>query len=387
MYRSYLGGVTPIKPFSVEQGLVVVMEKIKELMINDFPVIIFIAGGSASGKTTFANNLAKQFPEVITISMDDYYIGRKYSEENGFNFDQPQSIDIPLFRENIEDLKIGKTIQKPLYSFIEGGGKRIGYQEVVPCPIIIVEGLFTLSPRLVRCADLSIFVKTNCHGRLVRRIMRDSKRTIWNQKEILGYFVSIVEPMHNNYIDCQENQADVVINNPYDPLIEPDQAGCFKEKQVKALLDNSLSIEEIQRIGAEFIAHSIQEDHYFIGSGQLEGEIVRIRREQGNLIFTYKAPVASDDLKIKNKFEFPISEKEREKIESLFEEKMTIIKIRDIFFFNGIIFSLDRIVLDGKDLYFLEMRVKKVKEAKVLLNKLGITKALDRRSYYEIFSK
>lgn len=92
-------------------------------------------------------------------------------------------------------------------------------------------------------------------------------------------------------------------------------------------------------------------------------------------------------MRIKNKFEFSISEQDKEKIESLFEEKMTIIKIRDTFFLNGIIFSLDRIVFDGKDLCFLEMRVRKVKEAKVLLNKLGITKALDRRSYYEIFSK
>jgi len=387
MQRSYFGDVMPAKTFFVEQGLIVVTEKIKRLMTDDFPIVVFIAGGSASGKTTFAKKLAKEFSCVTMISMDDYYIGRKYSEENNFNFDQPQSIDIALFKENIEDLKRGKPIFKPIYSFIEEGGKRIGYQDIIPCPVVIVEGLFIISPSLVQCADLTIFVKTNCHGRFIRRIMRDSKRTTWSQKEILSYFISTVEPMHSNYIDFQEYVADIVINNPYDPLIEPDQAGCIKEKQVKVLLDAPLSVEDIQRIGAEFIAHSIQEDHYFIGFGQLGGEILRIRREQDNLIFTYKSSVASDEFKINNKFEFLISEEEVEKIESLFEEEITIVKIRDIFLFNGIVFSLDRIILEEKNLYFLEIRARKVKEAKLLLSKLGIKKSLDRRSYYEIFSK
>lgn len=387
MKRSYFGGFVLPRIMQIKEASSIIAS---ELISGNFPIVILVAGGSASGKTTFANKLVERLSklsfDVILISMDDYYIGREYSEKHGYNFDQPESIDILMLKRHLNDLKKGESINKPIYSFIEEGGKRVGYEKINPRQIIVVEGLFALDKKLTNAGDLKIFVKTNCHGRFVRRIMRDSKRTVWNQKDILSYFLSVVEPMHISYIDSQEDVADIVVNNPYDPVIETTQAGCNKEKQIKVILDNPKSIEEFQKAGAEFLAHTIQEDHYFVGFGQLEGEVVRIRREQNNLIFTYKAPEIKNEMRIKHKFEFPISEQEKEKIEKAFKEKTTIIKIRDIFVLNKIVFSLDRIVLKGKDLYFLEIRGNNIKEAKNLLKKLDISGELTRKSYFEIFS-
>jgi adenylate cyclase class IV len=91
-------------------------------------------------------------------------------------------------------------------------------------------------------------------------------------------------------------------------------------------------------------------------------------------------------MRIKHKFEFPISEQERGDVEKIFKERITIVKIRDIFVLNNLIFSLDRIVLEGKDLHFFEIRGDNIKEAKNLLKKLNISGELTRQSYFEIFS-
>lgn len=347
--------------------------------------IVPIAGASGSGKTTLSKKLV--CPGVTMISIDDYYIGRQYSEENGYNFDQPESLDIDLLASHLRDLKEGKSIQRPIYSFTEDGGKRIGYQQVDPTPIIVVEGLFALDPRLVLYADLKIFVETSCHGRIVRRIMRDRERTTWDQREIFHYILAVVEPMCEKYVDSQKDVANIIVDNPYDPIGEPDKAGCFKEKQVKVELDRLYSTEEIQKAGSDYLVHTIQEDHYFVGSGQLAGEIVRIRREQGNLVFTYKGLVINDNLRVRSKLEFPISEQEQEKSVDLFKEDLTLVKMRDIFVLDGITFSLDRIFQEGEDRYFIEIRAKRIRDAKALLKKLGIRGELTRKSYHEIFSK
>ncbi len=379
----------PPKTLSIDKGLLEIVSEAKRKAEKHVPVIILIAGGSASGKTTIAQKLAEKLFDSIIIPMDDYYIGRKYSEDNNLNFDDPRSIDINLLKNNLEGLKKGElVIEKPIYSFIDDGGKRIGYQTINRADFIIIEGLFSLDSRLAPLGDIRIFVKTSCHGRLIRRIMRDSKRTKWDQKDILNYFLSVVEPMHVNHVDNQEFEADAIIENPYNPIIEPKQAGCLREKQVKTSIDSLFSIDFIESLGGEFIAHTIQEDHYFVGSGQHSEEIIRIRREQDNLIFTYKAPTTKGDLRIKNKFDFPISDQELKKIKDSFKESITIIKIRDFFILNGIVFSQDRIVLEGRDLYFIEIRARGIKEARSILKKLNIiNNSLTRESYYDIFSK
>jgi uridine kinase len=106
MKRSYFGGFVIPRMLQIKDAPSIIAS---ELISGNFPIIILVAGGSASGKTTFANKLVERLQklsfDVILISMDDYYIGKEYSEKYGYNFDQPESIDILMLKRHLDDLK------------------------------------------------------------------------------------------------------------------------------------------------------------------------------------------------------------------------------------------------------------------------------------------
>lgn len=374
--------------FLMKEGIFKVADKIR-MIKSDEPIIVHISGGSSSGKTTFTEKLLDLLPKgTLRIAIDDYYIGREFSEKNGFNFDQPESLDLDLLKSNLENLRQGKPTRQPIYSFLEDGGKRIGYKTVYPSRIIIVEGLFALRPEIVSVADLRIFVRANCHGRFVRRIMRDTKRTKWNPEKILEYFIETVEPMHCGYIDCQEAFADIVIDNQYDPVIESELGCSLKEKQLKIRMAGPISWNTLSQIGIEFLAESVQNDFYYaIPQQGRKDEILRIRKDGGFLLFTYKAPDTGTEIRRKNKFEFPISESGQKKIEELCQMKLRITKHRIIYAFGNVVFSQDRIFWRGENYYFLEVRGFSGKKAlSSFLKKIGMEgKPVSRESYFDIF--
>jgi len=373
---------------SKDEGIKRIFENINEsLKTRKKPLVIFIAGGSASGKTTIAEIIHKEFKnESVLLSQDNYYIGRKYSEENGYNFDQPESLDLNKLNEDVLLLLEGKPIKEPIYSFIEDGGKRVGYKIVNSASIIIVEGLFVLDKKLSSCNGIRVFVRSDCHTRFIRRIIRDSTRTCWDTNEILKYFLEVVEPMHSNYIDKQELSANFILVNHYDPVLEPDKTCCQKEEQVKVRMKNPLPLKILNSF--EKISHTGQEDVYFSNSGKSEGEILRIRKEGESLLFTYKASQKEEsDVRVKRKVEFSISQAEIDLIQGSFSEKLKVIKSRDIFVFSGLIFSQDYVIIPGKaGEYFLEIRSSNPKKIKALLKKLGLEGAnIIKESYFDIF--
>lgn len=383
------GGIVPStgKVLFKDQAMKEIVKRIKqEIKKSQGPVLIRVAGGSASGKTTIAEAIREKFSkECILLTQDDYYFGRKYSEDNGLNFDQPESIDLQKLKQDILDLKNNKSIQAPIYSFLEDGGKRIGYKIVEPAKLIIVEGLFVLNEILSECDGLKIFVKTSCHGRLVRRVIRDISRTCWEPNKILGYFLDIVDPMHRKYIDSQEHGADIVILNQYDSVLEPRKVSC-QEHQVKIKISGPLPIKTIHNIGAEFISHASQEDVYFSICGKEDNEILRLRKEGSSILFSYKAPATKSQVRTKRKVEFPISLNEENIIQSSCQEELRIFKSRDLFFLDGIVFSQDCLIIPGKQTeYFLEIREKSLPKVRLLLRKLGIDNSnILRSSYYEL---
>lgn len=188
-------------------------------------MIIGIAGGSGSGKTT----LTKQIQEVydaLVISLDDYYLDQSdisLKERNRINYDTPNQIEMDLLIQHIQDLKEGKSIQMPIYDF--SIHNRVGYKEVKPSKLIIVEGLFTLqNQRLRDLLDLKIFVDCDEKTRFERRVKRDQTQRNRNLFSIEAQFRQCVKPMHELYVEPTKKQADLIVPGDFTDI------ECIKER-------------------------------------------------------------------------------------------------------------------------------------------------------------
>jgi uridine kinase len=166
-------------------------------------MIILLAGGSCSGKSTFA----KKFKKATTVSIDNFYIGKDNLPPN-VNFDMPESVDLDEVYKTVLNLKKGQTVKIPKYSMKEC--KRIGEITINPKPIILVEGIFALHhPKLRKIADLKIFIDVPTEERVKRRMIRDIEKGR-SALETLEYS-KVVEKMHNIYVEPQKKFADLII--------------------------------------------------------------------------------------------------------------------------------------------------------------------------------
>ena len=196
-----------------------VISLIKEKLKGEGNIVVAIAGGSASGKTKIAEDVKNSFPEEsIILSTDDYYKSREFREEeakkgNYINLDQPEAVDLDLFKSHLRSLKENKTITKPIYSMI---GEENREETLSPSKIIITEGLFTLHENLRDSADIKIFVEASTRGRLVRRVARDVRERKRDPNEVIECFFKTVEPMHQKHVEPTKTYADFVISNEYD---------------------------------------------------------------------------------------------------------------------------------------------------------------------------
>ncbi len=387
----------------LEKGLEKLGEMVKEKSLEkDTPVIVEIAGGSASGKTSAVSQKLKDMfgDDAMIFSMDDYYRGRTYMAEeavkgNVLNFDQPEVINIPLVKEHIAELREGKSIQKPVYSFREG--ESISTEEVKPKRIIIVEGLFALNDELVSEADIRAFVDIGTHGRILRRLLRDVERTGQKPEDILSYFSEIVEPMHEKYVQSTAKNADIVISNEYNPNIEADRANA-EELQVKFNL-LTVDYELFRKIGVERLASATQIDRYYNPKDRdliQTGESLRIREEGDKRVLTYKGPKKDGEVSQRSKFEFEIDKDTEDKFLGIYGDKVrTIKKQRTLYVLDGIVFTVDNVkeISDDKDRYmgtFLELRLSNNnlddEKIKKVLEKLGLDKdEVITKSYLEMY--
>ena len=181
-------------------------------------LIIGIAGGTGSGKTTVVNNILNNLnsQNVLVISQDNYYKAHNdlsFAEREKINFDHPRSIDFDLLTENIQDLKNGKTIEQPIYSFITHSRK----DETIithPKEVIIVEGILVFThPELRELFDLKIFVQTASDERLIRRITRDIKERGRDLDEVINRYRNTLKPMHEQFIEPSKVHADIIVPN------------------------------------------------------------------------------------------------------------------------------------------------------------------------------
>ncbi|PKK95244.1 MAG: uridine kinase [Tenericutes bacterium HGW-Tenericutes-5] len=184
------------------------------------PVIIAVAGGSSSGKTTVVNKIISNFltEKVEVIRHDDYYKDQSemtLEERRKINYDHPLSLDNDLFYSQVLDLLNGKSIDKPTYDFVELNRTNIT-EKVYPAEIIILEGILVLEDERIRnLADIKIFVEADDDVRLIRRIKRDTTERGRTLDNVLNQYLNTVKPMHHAFVKPTKRYADIIIPNDY----------------------------------------------------------------------------------------------------------------------------------------------------------------------------
>jgi uridine kinase len=187
-------------------------------------LIIGIAGGTGSGKTTVVNQITDELStlDVGVISQDSYYNDLSHlnmEERRKVNFDHPSSIDFKLLEEHLNMLKEGKSIKQPHYSFVEHN--RTGaYTKVVPTKVLIVEGILIMTdPKLRSLYDIKIFVHADSDERLIRRLKRDTRERGRDAEEVLSWYQKNLKPMHDEFIEPTKEFVDIIIpNNRYNTV-------------------------------------------------------------------------------------------------------------------------------------------------------------------------
>ena len=179
-------------------------------------LLIGIAGGSGSGKTTVVKKLIEALPEdsISVVSQDAYYWdnGSLTAEaKKEINFDHPDAIEWDLLVKHLDMLKHGETIPMPIYTYVTCARS----QEVIPVKpteVVIVEGILIMTcPELVKRLDIKIFVDTDGDDRLMRIIRRDIEERGRTVSDVLRHYETFVKPMHNQFIEPTKRLADIII--------------------------------------------------------------------------------------------------------------------------------------------------------------------------------
>ncbi len=346
-------GTHPTNPeYDIDQGLIVarMLIDLKRAMV-DRPVIVALAGGSASGKTSaVGQRLVDAYGEQAgMLSLDNYYRGGTFMAEqkargHELTFDQPEAVDLLLVAQHLGQLRDKHAIEEPIYSFANGG-TRTGTKPFEPRPVIVAEGLFTLDTQLSHVSDVKIYVDIGTHGQFLRRIMRDVNRTDWPPQQIIDYFSTVVVPMHEKYVATTKTNADIVIRNEYRPIEEADRAGMY-EQQLK--FPTALTHEQLRKLGAEKLSQSHQIDHYLNPRDRQltdSDEILRIREEGETKTLGYKGPKKTGlPYRKRPKFEFEIDDQIYNHFLTAYgQEFITIDKERTMYRYNNVLLSIDSV--------------------------------------------
>ncbi len=181
-------------------------------------LILGIAGGTGSGKTTVVNQILNELQDadVTVISQDSYYHATdnlSYEERTKINFDHPKSIDFDLLTKHLAQLKKGKIIDQPVYSFASHNRTK-DIIKTHPSKVLIVEGILIFTNRELRdMLDIKIFVHADSDERLIRRLRRDIKERSRDIDEVLQRYQDTLKPMHEQFIEPSKMYADIIIPN------------------------------------------------------------------------------------------------------------------------------------------------------------------------------
>ena len=185
--------------------------------IEDPPAIVVgIAGGTGSGKSTVADKIVRAVGEhlIAYLDQDSYYRDRSdltLSARRRINFDHPDALEFELLAEHIEQLRAGEAIQKPRYSFTQSV-RLPHYTSVPPAPVVIVEGILVLAVKEVReRLDIRIYVDADDDIRIIRRLNRDINDRGRVYDNIVEQYLKTVRPMHLSFVEPSKRYADIII--------------------------------------------------------------------------------------------------------------------------------------------------------------------------------
>jgi uridine kinase len=180
------------------------------------PMVIGIAGGSGSGKSTVARNVAAALGEasVAFIDMDAYYLDHSHltlDERRHLNWDHPNAFDWELLVEQLAELASGRPIDKPVYDF-HSHVRSESTVRIPPADVVVIDGILLFVDARVRdLCDVKVFVDADADIRLIRRIKRDMSKRGRPLAEILEQYVSTVQPMHLEFVEPSKRYADMIV--------------------------------------------------------------------------------------------------------------------------------------------------------------------------------
>ncbi len=179
-------------------------------------LVIGIAGGSGSGKTTVVKALTEQLKEkVVVLPQDSYYKDSSHlplEERQKVNFDHPDSIDFPLLISQLEQLKAGRTVEQPVYSYLTCSRSKTETITVTPADVIIIEGILIFTcAELRNQMDIKIFVDADDDDRLMRVMTRDIRERGRDMMAVIERYNRIVKPMYLQFIEPSKRYADIII--------------------------------------------------------------------------------------------------------------------------------------------------------------------------------
>ena len=186
-------------------------------------VIIGVAGGTSSGKTTLINKIAEEFGnQIAIISLDYYYKCLDHltmEERNKVNYDHPDSFDMDLLVEHVRKLKNGEAIEHPTYDYTIHN-RTNKWVRVEPAKVIIVEGILTfVEPSLRELFDIKIFVDCDADVRILRRIIRDISDRGRTVESVVNQYLTTVKPMHDQFIEPTKRYADIIVPEGGDNIV------------------------------------------------------------------------------------------------------------------------------------------------------------------------
>ncbi len=181
------------------------------------PIIIGIAGGSASGKTTLAEKIKETFADeksVVILRQDSYYKDQSemsFEQRLETNYDHPFAFDNDLLIEQIHQLMNGQCIERPIYDFVHYT-RSTASETVYPSDVIVLEGLFVLEDEKIReLLNIKAFVETAADVRFIRRLLRDVKERGRSLDSVVTQYMNTVRVMHDSFIEPSKRYADIII--------------------------------------------------------------------------------------------------------------------------------------------------------------------------------
>ena len=180
------------------------------------PLVIGIAGGSGSGKSTVARKVADSLgrASVVFLDMDAYYRNHGHltlEERRRVNWDHPDAFDLDLLSEQLGALASGREIRKPLYDFVTHT-RRDECEVVAPADVVVIDGILLFSEARIReLCDVKVFVDADADIRVLRRIRRDMTHRGRPLDEIIEQYLATVQPMHLQFVEPSKRYADVIV--------------------------------------------------------------------------------------------------------------------------------------------------------------------------------